>query len=260
LGYFEVKPSKGQIHIGHSYVDAGGQVEIRGAGFKLDLNESEDDTDPLKEGEEPTVRQALFGAAGWGLAIDLGVSAVLRDDITVALSVTNALGAIRWSKDTYEGSIGFETDSVNVVTISADTTKGDSLYTVISHSQRRSSFTTDCPTYLSLGVAYTMPVTRRSHRWISEGVMFSADYRTSSGRFIGSGKGRLALGVENRVLRGHVPLRCGLAFGAKENRAVSIGMGLHFRHFQWDLAILNRGSILGAPLGGEVGTTFRVTF
>lgn len=260
LGYFELKPSRGALHIGDSYVDVGGRLDIRAAGLELDLNESEEDTSPVREGERIGVGQALFGGAGWGLGVDLGLSAVLPHNVTVGLAITNALGAVRWTRDTFGGSIRFHADSLNVVTISADTTGGDSLLTASSSSQRISSFTTDCPTYLSVGVAYTMGMERSEYRWLSEGVTLSADYRTSGGGFAGSRSGRLALGVENRLLRGHLPVRCGMALGSRDNRAVSIGMGVHFRNFQWDVAVLNRGSILGAPLGGEMGTMFRITF
>ena len=139
-----------------------------------------------------------------------------------------------------------------------DSIKADSLFSTVSY--KVGSFTTDCPTYLSLGVAYTMKMTSRAHHWLSKGVTFSADFRTSSGSLGGSDKARFALGVENRLLWGHLPVRCGFAFGGKEDKAVSIGMGLHFSGFQWDLGVLYRGSILGAPLGSDIGTRFRFTF
>lgn len=171
---------------------------------------------------------------GEGLAVDLGVAAVLDSRWTVGLKLGNLLGRIWWYSDTEEHRNSFLIDLITVKSVS----EGDSIIT-IGESRAIESFTSDYPAFARVGAAY---------RWTPTCVQ-SFDYEQGFRNAPGlSTSPRLATGLEYTRLW-WMPLRAGISVGGREGVTTAFGLAVSTGALDFDVAMANKHHLL--PVSGK---------
>jgi len=185
---------------------------------------------------------------GSGMGIDLGVSGILENDWIVSLGVINLVGGtINWTTETEVDSAYFK---FNQHYIDEIIDSDEDFVSFEDTTYATGSFTTTLPRVIHLGLA---------REWKLVTVAF--DFEKASVKALGySTSPRLSCGAELRLLP-ILPLRAGVSFGGAAVRAGSVGLGLHLPGLQWDLAVMNKGSILPSETNGfAFATGFRLVF
>jgi len=238
LGYGKLETPEGRLVFDEYVMHGNGEARIETAGVEWNLGADEEDEDP----------DFQTGKIGGGLALDLGAAAVLDSNLTVSVGLMNIIGGVTWDTDCERAVFSFRSDSLNVVSVAEDTTDGDSLYVSSDTSYSIGSFRSNYPAVLNVGMAYRLNVEENGlfglhpSPWLVNDVVVAADWRQGFSNGLGvSTTPRIALGIENKMLKGTMPLRYGLAFGGGEGVVQTIGAGLDLGAFQWDIAWKNRG-------------------
>ncbi len=192
------------------------------------------DTSVISEGT--FIVQTAMGGAGF--ALDLGAAMVLDnylvfdDDVVVSVSLKNLLSSISWNKDTENLQLDFAINDFNYDNLT-DSLLSDSLIESSDTTIAISSFSTNLPVVLRIGAAASFKKIKWSFDWeqaITSGVSQSTTPR-------------LSLGGEYKPAK-FLPLRAGCSIGGGRDSMFSVGFGLHFSPFKFDLAFVNNGSIL----------------
>ena len=193
-------------------------------------------TDSSLYSEGSFILQTAMG--GSGFALDLGGAIVLKDylifedDLVISLSLQNLLSTINWSSETESLVVDFSINNFNFDNLTDDDVS-DSLIESSDSTYEISSFSSSLPTVLRLGAATTYKNIKWAFDW-EQGITSGASQSTTP---------RLSLGMEY-VPWGWLPLRSGASFGGNRGPTFSIGFGLHFNPYRFDLAVANTGSIL----------------
>ena len=253
LAYASLETPKGAIQFDDYYMHATGEAIVRTAGVEVDSTDGEEET------------KFHPGKIGSGSALDLGIAATVKKDLTVSLGLMNLGGKITWDKYPREFMFSFSADSLNIVKMAQDTTGGDSLYTSIDSSYAISSFETNYPTYLNLGIAYHLTPEDIGIKipWLVKNLVLAFNWRQGFSEGIGiSKKAQFAFGLESGLLWGHLPLRYGLALGGRDGVVGTWGLGLKLGAFIWDLAFENRGALFSssAATGGAMAMQCKFVF
>jgi hypothetical protein len=193
-------------------------------------------TDNSLYSEGTLIFQTAMG--GSGFALDIGGAMVLKDcfmledDLVVSLSLQNLLSAISWSNEPESLVVEFTMDSLNYENLT-DEVKKDSVIRSSDSTYEISSFSSDLPKVLKLGAATTYKNIKWAFDW-EQGITSGACQSTTP---------RLSFGMEYLLLR-WLPLRAGTSVGGGRGANFSIGFGLHFDPYRFDLAVANNSSIL----------------
>lgn len=172
--------------------------------------------------------------AGVGFAIDLGVSALVTDFISVGISLTD-VGSMTWSRNAREVSV----DTVVVVDDYLTSSQQDAIEKSL-HGKRQDldEFYTALPTQLRVGVALQID------RWpgtqdFPGSLLVELDYNQGFKDLPGSTTSpRFSLGVEYLPLD-WLPIRTGMSVGGTDRFNVAFGFGLNFGTFVFDLSTEN---------------------
>lgn len=185
---------------------------------------------------------AVSAEGGSGIAADLGGLVTLRDqDLSIGLTFTNIVGAIRWDTDTERRLYSIiDGDSLRL-----PDGIPDSITT--SRSVPISDFTTNLARTMDLSLAWRF----------KNGFMLSSTYEQGFTNNIGGTTDpRFAFGVEYSGLS-VLPLRAGISMGGNAITAVALGFGLDLKYWFIDAAFVNRGGFF--PGGSSKNITLAVT-
>ncbi|MFH1009062.1 MAG: DUF5723 family protein [Candidatus Latescibacterota bacterium] len=252
--YAKLETPEAGVVFGEYDMHASGELRIESAGIQWNLGSD-------KEGVDPELKP---GKTGGGLALDVGAAALLGDQLTVSLGLMNVMGKVTWDTDCERAIFSFQTDTLNAVSVAEDATNGDSLYVTSDTSYAIESFESNIPAMLNIGVAYRLDVAEDGLLGIPmspllmKELVLAADWQQGfSSGFGVSTTPRIALGIENKMLGGVLPLRYGVAFGGTEDIAQTVGWGLYLGPFRWDMGLKNRGYW---PFAGSKGFTWATRF
>lgn len=197
------------------------------------------------QGEAKIVTRSATG--GSGIAVDLGTAADLGKTWYVSLAWQNAVGGVRWTKETKEYEYRVTADSVTAEDASG--VDADSLFHTVDSERPIESFRSGLPSKLRLGVA-------RTGKGIT--LAFEIAQRIRQNEVFRNGP-RVAFGLELKPI-GLLPLRAGLATGGRAGTTSSLGVGLHLWTLRFDAAVVNYGGISpgsGKGLGLAAGVKFQ---
>ncbi len=253
LAYASLETPKGMIQFDDYYMHGSGEAVVRTAGVEIDSTDDKEET------------KFHPGKIGSGFALDLGIAATVKKDLTVSLSLMNLGGKITWNKYPREFRFSFFADSLNVVRVAQDTTRGDSLYTTVDSSYVIGSFKTKYPSYLNLGIAYRLNPENIGIKipWLVNDLVLAFNWRQGFSEGMGISRNpQFAFGLENGLLWGRLPLRFGLALGGRDGVVGTWGLGLNLGAVTWDMAFENRGHLFSgsAATGGAMAMQFKFSF
>jgi hypothetical protein len=170
---------------------------------------------------------------GEGYTIDLGLAIRFCDDWFFSTVYQNISSKIIWRRDNKQYQMWFNMRPATIESL-LDESAADSLVTSGDTSYAFHAFSTRLRPAIRLGLA---------KEWSR--VTWSFDWEQNL--FDGPGDAgvnpRIACGLEYWRWR-CLPLRIGAAFGGSQGSIYSIGSGLHFGDYNFDLSIANAGSPL----------------
>lgn len=236
--YAKLETPEGRLEFDEYVMHGNGEAWVETAGVTWNLGTDKEDEDP----------DFHAGKIGGGFTLDLGAAAVLDNNLTVSVGLLNLVGGMTWDTDCERAVFSFQADSLNVVSVAEDTTDGDALYVSSDTSYSIGSFESNVPAVLNVGVAYRLNMEENGlfgihpSPWLVKDVVVAMDWRQGFSNGLGvSTTPRIALGIENKTLKGVIPLRYGLAFGGSKDVVQTLGWGLYLGPFRWDTAWENRG-------------------
>lgn len=203
--------------------------------------------------------ETVSATGGTGLGVDLGALFTLRKDVTVGITLINALGSITWNEEVEKNVFRIRGDSLEIAHILEDLVEGtyDELPFFGSDPNSRiretdttfsiDEFKTGLPRVLDVALAY------RGVRDLVITAEYEQGFSTNLG---GTRKARLALGLEYRGVP-VLPLRAGISFGGKPGTSLGLGAGLDVKVWTLDVAFLNHGGIF--PGSSSRGLTLALT-
>jgi hypothetical protein len=194
---------------------------------------------------------------GYGVAVDLGISGGLNEYLSFGLSLTD-IGGIRWSEEVEKYSLDqqvFEFEPRSFNTIAALERKFSDL------KIKGGAFTSPLPGLVRAGLS--IQVDKAIAEPIFPGsLLLAVEYTQGVGADTPLRVKRcVSFGAEYRPLK-WLPIRSGFALQSNRRAAVSFGLGLNFRGFDFDLgtenilAIFNPRTSTNGSLG--VGMHFRI--
>jgi hypothetical protein len=179
--------------------------------------------------------------AGTGMGFDLGLTAILSNQMRVSLAVTD-IGSITWDKNQaiIKGSGDFTFEGYS----SKD--QIDSLKDKFKQvtSDLKSSFTTSLPTALRLGVSYRLDQAPFISKFPGR-MLVSFDYNQGFNNEIGnSTKPRFSLGIDWKPGNWIPTVRTGISLGGKLGFRCGFGLGIMAGPFDFNIATSNFDSIV----------------
>ncbi|RKY70081.1 MAG: hypothetical protein DRP97_04340 [Candidatus Latescibacterota bacterium] len=236
--YAKLETPEGRLVFDEYVMHGNGEAWVETAGVTWNLGSDKEDEDP----------DFHAGKIGGGFALDLGAAAVLNNNLTVSVGLLNLIGGVTWDTDCERAVFSFQADSLNVVAVAEDTTDGDALYASSDTSYSIGSFESNLPAVLNVGAACRLNIEENGllglhpSPWLVKDVVVAMDWRQGLSNGLGvSTTPRIALGIENKTLRGIIPLRYGVALGGSKDIVQTVGCGLVLGSFRWDTAWENRG-------------------
>ena len=185
---------------------------------------------------------AVTAEGGSGFAADLGGLVTMRDqNLSIGLTFTNIVGAIRWNTDTERRLYSIiDGDSLRLPDGVPDSI-------TVARSVPISDFTTNLARAMDLSLAYKF----------DSGFMLATTYEQGFTNNIGGTTDpRFAFGVEYSGLS-FLPLRAGVSVGGNAITAIAFGFGLDLKYWFLDAAFVNRGGFF--PGGSSKNITLAVT-
>jgi len=179
--------------------------------------------------------------AGTGTGFDLGLTAILNEQLRVALAVTN-IGSINWSNNQaiIKGSGSFEFEGYSTKE-QIDSLK-DKFKQVTS--DLKTSFTTSLPTTLRLGISYQLDKAPFISKFPGK-MLVSFDYNQGFNNEIGnSTKPRFSFGIDWKPGNWIPFLRTGISVGGKLGFRWGFGLGIMAGPLEFDIATSNFESIV----------------
>lgn len=186
-------------------------------------------------GDENSGEYSFFPApAGVGFAVDLGVSALVKDFISVGISLTD-VGSMSWTRNTTEVSV----ETTLVVDDPLATSQNDAIENSLKGKKRDiDEFYTTLPTQLRIGVALQIDKWPGTQDFPGS-LLVELDYNQGFKDVPGSTTTpRFSLGIEYLPLD-WLPIRTGLSVGGMDRFNVAFGFGLNLGAFVFDLATEN---------------------
>jgi hypothetical protein len=177
-----------------------------------------------------------YSTDGFGLAFDLGWAMKIGDNITTNLAVQNLFGFIKWKdKNSEMMELTFDAD----VEVTDDfegfldeIANEDTTYSI-------KGYTSDYPTYLIAGFEYdvipSIQLFLNYKQYFNEEFQFSTTPRLSVATKMSPAK--------------WIPIRLGVALGGFEKFQIGIGLGLHAKHYHFDLGISQTGGVFNSARG-----------
>lgn len=179
--------------------------------------------------------------AGTGTGFDLGLTAILTDQLRVALAVTN-IGSINWNNNQaiIKGSGSFEFEGYSTKE-QIDSLK-DKFKQVTS--DLKTSFTSSLPTTLRLGISYQLDQAPFISKFPGR-MLLSFDYNQGFNNEIGnSTKPRFSLGIDWKPGNWIPFIRTGISVGGKLGFRWGFGLGFMAGPLEFDIATSNFESIV----------------
>lgn len=179
--------------------------------------------------------------AGTGMGFDLGLTAILSNQMRVSLAVTD-IGSITWDKNQaiIKGSGDFTFEGYS------SKEQIDSLKDKFKQvtSDLKSSFTTSLPTALRLGVSYRLDQAPFISKFPGR-MLVSFDYNQGFNNEIGnSTKPRFSLGIDWKPGNWIPTVRTGISLGGKLGFRWGFGLGIMAGPFDFNIATSNFDSIV----------------
>lgn len=165
------------------------------------------------------------GSDGLGYTLDVGCAVQFNDMYTGGVSIKNALGSIRWSRDTREHGYIFSFDTMTVDNMQEDH--------IISEDYTRDigPFSTGLPAVMNVGLAR-----------ISEPVIWVVNWEQGLERAVnGTTNPRFSIGVQWSCFK-CLPLRGGFATGGRQSTNFTLGSGISLGAFYLDAATVTATS------------------
>jgi len=182
----------------------------------------------------------LSSTGGSGSAIDLGVAIIFDSTWNFSGVWQNSYSRLNWNDETEMRIVSFNMEPTTAQGY-ADSTINDSLITGRDTTVAAESFSSDLPSTMKLGLAKSFP-----------GFLISLDWEQALESRPGTGVNpRVAVGVEYKAAE-FLPLRAGISTGGRQGSLYSIGFGLHFGQYRFDIAMANSGSPLPTYTKGAV--------
>jgi len=175
---------------------------------------------------EMIVRSAL---GGQGMAFDLGVALMFRNNWVFSASWQNIYSKINWNKETEELRYTFDMQPITFDDMADE--DSDSLVESSDTTYSVAGFSSTLPTVVKLGIA-------RSYKRLTWALDWEQGTSDGASQAITP---RLSLGLEYRLV-GFFPLRVGSSFGGDRGSIYSTGFGLYMGPLHLDLAVANNGS------------------
>jgi hypothetical protein len=182
--------------------------------------------------------------AGVGFAIDLGVSALVKDFISVGISLTD-VGSMKWSRNAREVSVDTTVvlddpfsaaEKLNFINV-GEPFSGNGT-TIRESKQDLDGFYSTLPTQLRIGVALQIDKWPGTQDFPGS-LLVELDYNQGFKDLPGSTTSpRFSLGVEYLPLE-WLPLRTGISVGGTDRFNVAFGFGVNLGSFVFDLATEN---------------------
>ena len=177
-----------------------------------------------------------YSTDGFGLAFDLGWAMKIGDNITTNLAVQNLFGFIKWKdKNSEMMELTFDAD----VEVTDDfegfldeIANEDTTYSI-------KGYTSDYPTYLIAGFEYD--VIPSIHLFLNYKQYFNEEFQFST-------TPRFSVATKMSPAK-WFPIRLGVAVGGFEKFQVGIGMGLHAKHYHFDLGVTQTGGAFNSARG-----------
>jgi hypothetical protein len=172
----------------------------------------------------------ITARGGFGFAGDIGLAVRFEENWYFSASWQNLYSKMNWNKKNKARLYSFEMDHVTVEAM-ADSALSDSLVTTDETTCDIDGFSSTLPPVIKLGLARQYDKMTWSIDWVQ-------------GLADRPGQGvnpRIAAGFEYLLLR-FLPLRSGFGFGGGQGSIYSIGFGLHFEPFNFDLGLASSGT------------------
>ncbi len=183
------------------------------------------------QGEGEMVARTATGGRGYGL--DLGVALAMGKNYTIGAQLENAIGTIKWNRETEEHGYLFNFDTMTVDNADEDYITSD------DYSKSINDFSTTLPRTLTLGIANT-----------TGSFVWALDYEQGLSDGPGTSTDpRIGAGAEWSLIS-LLPLRAGFSTGGDKNTAFSFGSGLHFVGFYLDAAVVTGHKLSGYSAKG----------
>ncbi|MFC1565679.1 DUF5723 family protein [Candidatus Neomarinimicrobiota bacterium] len=177
-----------------------------------------------------------YSTDGFGLAFDLGWALKIGDNITTNLAVQNLFGFIKW-KDKNSEMIELNFDADVEVTddfegFLDEIANEDTTYSI-------NGYTSDYPAYLIAGFEYdiipSIQLFLNYKQYFNEEFQYSTTPRFS---------------VATKMSPAEwIPIRLGVALGGFEKFQIGIGLGLHAKHYHFDLGVTQTGGVFNSARG-----------
>ena len=177
-----------------------------------------------------------YSTDGFGLAFDLGWALKIGDNITTNLAVQNLFGFIKWKdKNSEMMELTFDADVEATDDFEGfldEIANEDTTYSI-------KGYTSDYPTYLIAGFEYdvipSIQLFLNYKQYFNEEFQFSTTPRLSVATKMSPAK--------------WIPIRLGVALGGFEKFQIGIGLGLHAKHYHFDLGISQTGGVFNSARG-----------
>jgi len=176
-----------------------------------------------------------YSTDGFGLAFDLGWAMKIGDNITTNLAVQNLFGFIKWKdKNSEMMELTFDADVEVTDDFEGflDEIANDTTYSI-------KGYTSDYPTYLIAGFEYK--VIPSIHLFLNYKQYFNEEFQFST-------TPRFSVATKMSPAK-WFPIRLGVAVGGFEKFQVGIGMGLHAKHYHFDLGVTQTGGAFNSARG-----------
>jgi hypothetical protein len=170
--------------------------------------------------------------AGTGIGVDLGVSAVIGEYLTVGMSMTD-IGSMTWRRN-IEESVADGAIHLDDITSQA---QRDSLENAVNGETRPgNTFSTCLPTMFRVGASVELTKLKFFRRFMFGELTAACDFNKCIEPAPGIATTlRFSSGLEYRPIR-QVHVRMGFTTGGLEGTAFAMGLGIHVGFFQLDLA------------------------
>ncbi len=180
--------------------------------------------------------KAKYSTDGFGLAFDIGWALKIDDKITTNLAVQNLFGFVKW-KDKNSEMIEFSFDADVEVTddfegFLDEIASNDTTYSI-------KGYTSDYPTYLIAGFEYD--VMASIQLFLNYKQYFNDEFQYST-------TPRFSVATKMKPAE-WLPVRLGIALGGYEKFQLGIGLGLHAKHYHFDVGITQTGGLFNSARG-----------
>ncbi|MCK4447453.1 MAG: hypothetical protein KAW56_10280 [Candidatus Marinimicrobia bacterium] len=192
---------------------------------------------------------AKYGKGGFGMALDMGLSAVINEKMMANISLNNLLGSINWGiieaeKVEYSYFTEIYSDEFDIAdSLFEKGVKKDTSYSI---NELKSNY----PGYLLLGFQYNIFENLNVFTTVKQ--HFNQDFASTY-------LPKISFAADFRPLK-WLPIRAGIAFGGIEEFQWGIGTGLSFNHYSLDWGFSQIGGMFNNAKGFAFSLGQQITF